>query len=170
MGDDLGTEPAPTLGPNVRAATDGDLAELVRLDDAARAHLRAQRGGAIHLLRSARPSPPDDSLRSDLGDEQTRVAIGCIGGSPVGYAVVRLVLLGDGRLVAEVSDIFVEPDARGVGVGNALLDDAVAWAVSHGCVGIDAHAMPGDRATKNFFESFGLVARAITVHRDLTTQ
>jgi hypothetical protein len=27
--------------------------------------------------------------------------------------------------------------------------------------------MPGDRNTKNFFESFGLVARAITVHRDL---
>ena len=28
-------------------------------------------------------------------------------------------------------------------------------------------AMPGDRSTKNFFESFGLVARALTVHRDL---
>ena len=86
---------------------------------------------------------------------------------PVGYAVTRLVELGDGTQVAEVADIFVEPPARDVGVGNALMQDAVEWARTRSCVGIDAHALPGDRHTKNFFESFGLVARAITVHRDL---
>jgi hypothetical protein len=36
-----------------------------------------------------------------------------------------------------------------------------------GCVGIDALALPGNRQTKNFFESFGFTARAIVVHRRL---
>ena len=37
-----------------------------------------------------------------------------------------------------------------------------------GCFGVDSLALPGDRHTKNFFESFGLVARAIIVHRSLS--
>ena len=38
-------------------------------------------------------------------------------------------------------------------------------AAAQGCFGVDSLALPGDRHTKNFFESFGLVARAIVVHR-----
>ena len=155
------------MGPTVRTAGVGDLDELVRLDTAAREHLHQHRGGPVYLLRSARPRPPHDSLQADLVDELTRVSLGCIGDVPVGYAVTRLVELGDGTTVAEVADIFVEPAARDVGVGDALMDDAVGWARDRACVGIDALALPGDRHTKNFFETFGLVARAITVHRDL---
>ncbi len=163
---DTATDPS-SFGPTVRRAEPDDLDELVRLDTAAREHLNQHRGGPVYLLRSARPRPPHDSLAADLSDDRTRVSLGCIGSAPVGYAVTRLVELGDGTLVAEVADIFVEPPARDVGVGNALMEDAVEWARSQRCVGIDAHALPGDRNTKNFFESFGLVARAITVHRDL---
>ena len=36
-------------------------------------------------------------------------------------------------------------------------------------VGLDAVALPGDRDTQNFVETFGLVARAIQVHRSLET-
>ena len=36
--------------------------------------------------------------------------------------------------------------------------------------GIDGFALPGDRETKNFFERFGLTARAILVHRSLLPQ
>jgi len=32
-------------------------------------------------------------------------------------------------------------------------------------VAVQSTALPGDRATKNFFESQGMVARAILVHR-----
>ncbi|MEZ5207350.1 MAG: hypothetical protein R2690_10330 [Acidimicrobiales bacterium] len=35
----------------------------------------------------------------------------------------------------------------------------------HGAVTVSTPSLPGDRSTKNFFESFGLVARAIVVHR-----
>ncbi|NIR35956.1 MAG: hypothetical protein GWN79_05560 [Actinobacteria bacterium] len=46
---------------------------------------------------------------------------------------------------------------------EAVLD----WARTRGCEGIDSLALPGDRHTKNFFETFGLVARALRVHRAL---
>jgi hypothetical protein len=49
-----------------------------------------------------------------------------------------------------------------------MMDAVVAWARQHGCRGVDALALPGQRDTKNFFESHGLVARALVVHRDLT--
>ncbi|MBV8949825.1 MAG: GNAT family N-acetyltransferase, partial [Actinobacteria bacterium] len=62
---------------------------------------------------------------------------------------------------------YVEPEARGVGVGRALLDDLVRWFESTGCRGVDAAALPGDRDTKNFFEAAGFKARLITMHRAL---
>ena len=68
-----------------------------------------------------------------------------------------------------IEDLYVEPPARGVGVGEALMNLILAWATEHGCFGVDSIALPGDRGTKNFFESFGLVARKIAVHRALPT-
>ena len=49
----------------------------------------------------------------------------------------------------------------------SMLAATISWAAGRGCDGIDAVALPGDRATKNFFESHGLVARAIIAHRSL---
>jgi hypothetical protein len=49
-----------------------------------------------------------------------------------------------------------------------MMEDLVAWCTAQGCFGVDSLALPGDRHTKNFFESFGLVARAIVVHRSIT--
>lgn len=42
------------------------------------------------------------------------------------------------------------------------------WFRSQGCVGVEATALPGQRATKNFFEEQGLQARLLTVYRSLT--
>jgi hypothetical protein len=47
------------------------------------------------------------------------------------------------------------------------MEAVLAWCDERGCFGVDALALPGNRETKNFFESFGLVARAIVVHRRL---
>jgi hypothetical protein len=43
----------------------------------------------------------------------------------------------------------------------------VAWCREQACVGIDALALPGNRATKNFFEMLGFTARALVVHKVL---
>ena len=73
----------------------------------------------------------------------------------------------DGRAVAVVHQLFVEEAARELGVGEALLDTAIGFARARGCFAIESLALPGDRDLKNLFERFGLVARAIVVHKDL---
>ena len=48
-----------------------------------------------------------------------------------------------------------------------MLEAIVAWGTDRGAVGVDAIVLPGARDTKNFFETFGLKARALVVHRAL---
>jgi GNAT superfamily N-acetyltransferase len=153
--------------PTVRPARSSDLEELVRLHDLARDHIGSERGGEIYLGREARPMPANSSLAEDLGATGRRVVLGCLGDVPVGFAVALLEELHDGSPIAQVSELFVEPDARDIGVGAALMGALIEWATDQGCVGIGTVVLPGDRGSKNFFESFGLVARAIVVHRDL---
>ena len=167
--EDTGSASVVDPSPTARRATAEDVRELERLDSLARAHVGPHRGGELYLLRDARPIPPASSFLDDVSDSDRLVLIGTVAGSPVGYAVAALHQLRDGYQLAEITEIFVEADVRDVGVGESLMGAITEWAVEHDCEGIDARALPGDRNTKNFFETFGLVARAITVHKDLRT-
>jgi GNAT superfamily N-acetyltransferase len=149
-----------------RSATPDDLPVLVHLAGEARRELGPMRGGSVFLRREARRDD-EAELRALLGNPGAAAWIGTIDGVPVGYAVAGVVVLHDGERLAVIDDLFVEPEARGVGVGEALMDLVVGWAEESGCVGVDAIALPGNRDTKNFFERFGLTARAIVVHRNL---
>lgn len=157
----------------VRVATEDDLDELVRLAELARLELGEERGGPMWQLLHGRPDPLPATLTADLteaaGDAGV-VLLGSFAGAPAGYAAAHREQLGDGTAIAVVSDVFVEAGFRSVGLGDALMTELIAWAAAHGCRGIDALALPGMRQSKNFFERFGLVARAILVHRDLRTR
>jgi ribosomal protein S18 acetylase RimI-like enzyme len=142
------------------------LAELARL---AIAELVATKGGVMWHRREARPEPVEDSLAAALTDPDHLVLVGTIDGTVVGYAVARLEELRDGGVLGVLEDVYVEPEARAVGVGEALMDEVVAWCRFRDCVGVDSLVLPGNRESKNFFESFGMVARAIVVHRPLRT-
>ncbi|HSL59157.1 MAG TPA: GNAT family N-acetyltransferase, partial [Acidimicrobiales bacterium] len=107
------------------------------------------------------------SLRAALDDDQQLLVVGTIDEVVIGYAAVRIETLRDDSRLAVIDDLYTDPGCRGVGVGEAMMDLVVEWATEAGCTGIDALALPGNRATKNFFETFGLVARAIVVHRRL---
>jgi GNAT superfamily N-acetyltransferase len=150
-----------------RPASTDDLPRLAGLARDAIAELRSTKGGEVWARREARREPIEDSLASDLGNDDALVLAGEIDDAVIAYAVVVTETLSDGSHLAKLTDVYVEPEARGVGVGEALLDAVVAWATERGCMGIDSLALPGNRETKNFFESFGLVARAIVVHRPL---
>ncbi len=152
-----------------RVATAGDGPVVVGLARRAIGELAGNRGGDVWRRREAHAEPLDAALTARCanpgGDERT--VVGTIDGAVVGYGTATLEALHDGERLAVVSDLYVEPEARGVGVGEAMMDLLVAWATEAGAIGIDALALPGDRHTKNFFETFGLTARAILVHRDL---
>lgn len=150
-----------------RPATIDDVPRLAELAAAAVAEQQGDRGGAVWSVRESRPVPAEDSLLADLASSDACLFAGEIDGAVLGYAAARSEELRDGTRLARLVDVVVEPDAREVGIGEALLDAVVTWAAAAGCRGLDAIVLPGNRQSKNFFETAGLVARAIVVHRVL---
>ena len=154
-----------------RPATADDLGTLVVLAREAIDELAQGRGGPVWRRRDARQEPIEPALATSLSASAAggaqRVVMGTVDGTPVGYGVIRVDDLADGGRLARVEDLSVAPGARGVGVGESIMDLLIEAARAWGCIGVDAMALPGDRHTKNFFERFGLTARAIVVHRSL---
>jgi GNAT superfamily N-acetyltransferase len=155
--------------PRARRAEPADVEVLTHLATIAVDEQRSGRGGPVWAQREARPTPFADSLIEALEADHTGVWLGLFEDVPLGYAVAHLETLRDGSRLGIIDDLFVEPQAREVGLGAALAEAIVAWCEGQGCRGIDAWALPGNRETKNFFESFGFTARGIVVHRDLAT-
>lgn len=150
-----------------RPADRDDLDRVVELAEGAATSLAALRGGSVWIRREARPEPRRAAFEAALADAGNLLVVGTIESAVVGYGAVQAEQLHDGEVLAVVTDVYVEPDARGVGVGEAIMEMLLRWAEERGCIGVDSLALPGDRATKNFFESSGLVARAIIVHKPL---
>ncbi len=157
------------IDEGARRADAGDLEDVCELAVQAVAELTPRRGGSIWSRLEGRRKPLLRSLHDDLEGSVSHLVVGTIDGVIVGYGCVRLVELHDGSHLGRISDIYVTPQARGVGVGEAVMGLLIDWALERGCIGVDSLALPGDRHTKNFFETFGLVARSITVHRSLET-
>lgn len=152
---------------SVRTADADDLPTIAGLAAAAHAAGAGQRGGAIWQQREALAEPLAESIAALMGRSDAIVVAGAIDGVVVGYGAAESETLRDGRRLGRVLELYVEEEARGVGVAEAMMDAMVAWCRAQGCTGVDAVALPGDRDTKNFYERFGLVARAIVVHRSL---
>lgn len=150
-----------------RPATEADIPALADLARAGITELAPMRGGAVWMAQEARREPVESTFAEQLGREDYRVLVGTIDGVAVGYAVGRLARLADGSLLGVVDDIFVDIEARGVGLGEAMMADLVDWCRSCGCFGMDAMALPGHRLTKNFFEESGFTARKIVMHHSL---
>jgi ribosomal protein S18 acetylase RimI-like enzyme len=151
----------------VRRATKDDVARIADLARVAIAELIATKGGPVWARREGRIEPLDESIRAAIADRDTVALVGTIDDVVVGYAIAAAEVLADNGRLARLTDLYVEKGARDVGVGELLLDSVLAWATEAGCFGIDSIVLPGNRETKNFFESAGMIARAIIVHRPL---
>lgn len=66
-----------------------------------------------------------------------------------------------------ISHIYVIPEAREIGLGDALLSHLVDELRTHSVQRVTSQALPGDRATKNLFERHGLIAETILVGKSL---
>ena len=151
-----------------RPARPDDVPRIAQLAAQAIEELRANRGGEVWARRTARSEPLEPDLEHQVDDPEHHVVVGTLDGVVMGYGVARLERLRDGGILGVIDDLYTEPGCRDVGIGEATMTALVAWCRDRGCFGVDSLALPGDRHTKNFFESFGLVARAIVVHRPLT--
>lgn len=148
-----------------RAATADDVDRLAALGRQAADELAPMRGGAVWAAREARAEPLEDAYRELLDRDDTAVVVGTIDGVVIGFGVGRIERLRDGRDLGIIEELYVEPEARSVGVGEAITEQLLEFFTERGCIGVDALALPGNRATKNFFEQNGFVARSIVMHR-----
>jgi GNAT superfamily N-acetyltransferase len=156
------------MSESARPATRADATKLNALLKAFVDEIRADRGGHLWAAREAVSLAADSAIDRALADVNQLVLAGCLDRSVVGFAIAALESLDDGTCLAVLRALYVEPAAREVGVGAALIAAVIEWATVAGCRGVDSLVLPGNRVSKNFFEAHGLVARAIVVHRSLT--
>ena len=150
------------IDPTVRPATAGDVGPLRVLEAEARAALADTRGGARWLDEHPLIG---ESWLDTVTSRDVFVAVLDVGdGLPldVGYLVLDVAVP-----VAHVDQVYVTPDARELGFGDALLEAATSAARAAGARLLEGHALPGDRDTKNLYERAGITARLITVSRRL---
>ncbi|MST32660.1 GNAT family N-acetyltransferase [Acidimicrobiaceae bacterium USS-CC1] len=154
-----------------RPARWSDLRTLRSLWDRADAEIGVGRGG--ERLVGAIPRPPELDAPPRQGSDEVLPAGGdrllVVGG--IDEVVLGFVAAGIDRSqpapVALLHVAFVEQEARGVGIGEAMVELVLAWAERSGCAGVDAYALPGSRVAKAFFEDHGFVARLLTMYRRL---
>lgn len=151
---------------HARFATAHDLEAIGGIADAIAADLPDKRGGPLFLRRE---SGGDARVRAQAQIDAADgfAVVGTYDDVVFGYAIVQIETLDDGGLLARVDDLAVDAEVRGSGIGEAMMNLVMDTARARGCFGIDSRALPGDRHTKNFFESFGLKARMLVVHKSL---
>lgn len=148
------------MDPMVRLATADDIESLDWLQHDARAALVDVRGGNLRL-QECHPVTDWPSL---LADETAVVLVGALLDVVLSFMVVQL-RADIARGV--ITSAFVAEGARELGLGDTMVEHAIAKVRAAGLAGIEAVALPGDRDTKNLYERAGLTARKITVYKAL---
>ena len=144
---------------SARRATGADVPRILELAAGARVELGAfERGGPLFVLREIGLEPV---VR--VGE----AVVGLVDEVIVGYGLPHVEELRDGSRLGVIDELFVEEGARGVGVGEGMMAVLLDWFREQRCTGVDAAALPGARATKNFFEASGFTARLLVVHTRL---
>jgi len=163
---------------STRLAGMEDLQRAAELVQMATEEMANQRGG--ELLLAGGGWPVDHStplcrqrllewLASRAQDPSCSLWIGSYCGLDVGVASASRAPTPSGQYcIAEL--LYVEPAARGVGVGEALMLEVAAWASQLGLEGIDVSVVPGNRDTKSFLEGMGFKARLLVLHKDLRVE
>jgi GNAT superfamily N-acetyltransferase len=150
---------------DARVATQADIARVCDLARKLRIALFEERGGPLWSVREARPEPLEPALSAVLEHDDATVLVGTLEEHVVAYGVAEIEVLRDGSRLGVISEIYVQPEARGVGVGELLVERLVQFCTDAGCLGVDATALPGDRQAKNYFERAGFSARLLVMHK-----
>lgn len=148
------------MDPVVRAATTDDCTELARLEHDARAALVDVRGGNLRLQECR----PIDDWPAQINDPAVVVLVGTLDNVVLAFTVMQMSATRDRGVVTHT---FVDAGARELGLGDTMIEHAIAAVRTAGLAGIEGTALPGDRDTKNLFERAGITARSITVYKRL---
>jgi ribosomal protein S18 acetylase RimI-like enzyme len=152
---------------SARPAVLADIPELVRLYGRLIEEMVALK--AVWALTEGLPEPLENAFEAAITAGDAWVSVGMLDGAPVGFLLGRseaLLPQAGGERVAAVRLIYTEPEAREVGIGEALMNGFLEERRAEGYRYFDAHVSPGHRLAKNFFESNGFKARHIVMHHE----
>lgn len=113
--------------------------------------------------------PVEGAIHEILEDDRSLLVLGTIDEVPFGFGWARseaMLHRAEGERVGVVRLIYVDPEARGVAVGEAMIEWLLARLRESGHRRFDARVSPGHRLAKNFFEQNGFAARLIIMHHE----
>lgn len=145
----------------VRPARGEDLEALRLLEHEARERLGEVRGGRERLAERPALHEAWPGRIEGLGGE---LFVAEVDGVVFGWLWLEE---PDAQGTVRITDVYVDPGARDLGLGDDLVEFALRRAEAQGARRIESWALPGDRDTKNLFERSGLTARLIVVSRAL---
>jgi GNAT superfamily N-acetyltransferase len=148
---------------HVRSFQVADTEAVTALAHAAAASVRLRRGGNAYLdlfdgLRERDPGV----VRENLDSTGRSLFVGLLEGVAFGFCLVRR----EGGVLT-IEAIYVDPEAREVGLGSALGEAAEQFARTSTCERLDAFVLPGDRQAKQLAESQSMKARLLTLSKTL---
>lgn len=149
-----------------RRATLGDVPELERLYRLLEEEMTVL--SPMWPVADGLAEPTVEALTQAVGDDTTEVLMGEIDGCTFAFLVARVEPMlpqAEGETIGVIRFVFVEQEAREVGVGETIRDLALRLLRQRGIRRFDAHVLPGHRLAKNFFEAGGFAARSIVMHR-----
>ena len=151
---------------SARYANEPDIHAFKKLFQESRKEASTYKASDIWLANEAVKGSPETIFQDFLSSDDKILLIGEFDSHPVGFMLIQLFPL-DNNLLARVEEVYVHSEARKVGVGEYMMDEAINWAKDQGASQILGRTFPGDRHTKNFFERFKVTARLIEVSKRL---
>ena len=151
----------------VRTATSDDVDSLCNMYRLCLSEQIGTRGADMFAVRESLSEPLEPHFVSALNSADSFVAIGGIDDVLLGFVLAHVETVRDSSQHVVIDAIFVEAEARAVGVGEMFMELVTEWARDKGATSLDAYALPGDRDTKNFFEMSGYTARLLIMHHKL---
>lgn len=107
-------------------------------------------------------------FHASLMDPHCRILIAELGGNLVGYlSIWRRSNLSHAGPAAFVDDLIVSEEARGKGLGTALLQEAMRYAKEWGCVEIEVSTMPENEGAQRLYREMGFEKRGVIWEQDL---
>ena len=117
-----------------RTASITELPIIAELADEAVREQMDGRGGYIWSRRETSTVPYILSLEAAMSSPDEEVWVGTLDSAILSYARAKVEVLRTGEYLGLVTDIYVTPEARSVGLGEALINVIIAGCSERKCV------------------------------------
>ena len=119
---------------------------------------------ALIPLLSTSTTPDPAVLKSVVDSSATTLLVGRVDGQTVGMCTLVTYTIPTG-VRCWIEDVVVDDQARGHGVGAALVDAAIAQARAVGAKTVDLTSRPSRIAANRLYKRLGFEQRATNVYR-----